>query len=299
MSVIELRRFEDTVVVHFGTEGPRINAYTLAATLTNLADAAKAANAAINPGYDIEVVVEALGSGSFRATVRAVYREAANLFSGEALRAIVLSVMANFVYQHTLAPTTPIEVRVCTDEVIIEQGDTRIIVPREVHEATQLVEKSPHFLRGIHGVTRAIEADPQITSVGLSPDSKQPPPVQIPRERFVALPAHPEQGDPLFRELEEITDLEILRAILVRSKRRWEFSWNGVPIAAPVVDSQFYDDFFAHRITIAPGDRLRVRLRVRQKRVPDIGIYMNDTYEIAEVMKHIPRERQQRLVPPE
>src|SRR5258708_38441930 len=65
--------FEDSFVIHFGTELPRVNAYTLPTTPVNRADAA---NAAIYPGYDIEVVVAALGSGSFRTTVRAVHQYA-------------------------------------------------------------------------------------------------------------------------------------------------------------------------------------------------------------------------------
>ena len=73
MPTMTVGTFEDSFVIHFGTELPRVNAYTLATTLVNRADAA---NAAIYPGYDIEVVVEALGSGSFRTTVRAVHRYA-------------------------------------------------------------------------------------------------------------------------------------------------------------------------------------------------------------------------------
>lgn len=91
MSTIELGQFEDAFVIHFGTPTTRINAYTLATTLTNLADAAKAANSTINPGYEIEVLVETLGGGSFRAKVRTIYRGAGNLFSPQDLKTIVLS----------------------------------------------------------------------------------------------------------------------------------------------------------------------------------------------------------------
>ncbi len=55
---------------------------------------------------------------------------------------------------------------------------------------------------------------------------------------------------------------------------------------------QFWDDFFAHKIAIAPGDALLVRLRIRQVRAPDIGVFINDSYEVIEVVKHIQRTRQ-------
>src|SRR2546421_208668 len=136
MPTIRVAEFEESFVIHFGVEGKQINAYTLASTLVGIADAARAANAAINPGYDIEVVVEALGGGSFRAKLRTVYRGAANLFTKQALQAIVFSVIANFIYQHTLAPDTKVTVNVADEEVVVEQGNTRIVVPRRVHEAT-------------------------------------------------------------------------------------------------------------------------------------------------------------------
>ena len=91
------------------------------------------------------------------------------------------------------------------------------------------------------------------------------------------------------RELIEITQLEISRAVLERGKRRWEFFWRGVKIAAPILDERFSDRFFAHEITIAPGDSLEVALRIVQEKKPDSGIYVNVRYEVVEVYQHVPR----------
>lgn len=294
MPTIDVQQFEQGFIIHFGGEFTRINAYTLASTLVNIADAARAANAVLNPGYEIEIVVEALESGSFRAKVRALYRRAENLFSNQAVNAVVLGVIGNFIYQHTLAPDQSISVIVNTDEVVIEQGDTRILVPRNVHEATAQVETVPKFRRGVGGALRAITDDPEITTFGFDaavpqPDRKPKPPVEIPRERFAKIPIELEEDFRPSREVIETTELAIVRAILERSRRRWEFVWHGVRIAAPVTDSSFFDDFIAHRITIAPGDILRVRLRLRQRRDEIIGIFVNEAYEVVEVIEHIPR----------
>ena len=169
MPTVDIREFEQGFVIHFGGEFTRINAYTLASTLVNIADAARAANAILNPGYEIEVVVEALDRGSFRAKVRALYRRTENLFSSQVASAIVLGVIGNFIYQHTLAPDQSINVIVNTAEVIIEQGDTRILVPREIHEATAQVESVPQFRRGVGEAIRAIVDDPDIATIGLGP----------------------------------------------------------------------------------------------------------------------------------
>jgi len=85
-----------------------------------------------------------------------------------------------------------------------------------------------------------------------------------------------------------------MRAILERSRRRWEFVWRGVRISAPVLDDSFYMDFAAHKITIALGDALEVKLKIRQRKDVYSGIMLNDPngYEVLKVLKHLPRHRQ-------
>lgn len=295
MPTVDVRQFEDAFVIHFGGDFERINAYTLASALVGFADAAKAANSIVNPGYEVEVVVEALGDGSFRAKVRALYRGAENLFSQENLKAVVPAVIAAFVYEHTLAPDRDVTVNVGDEEVVVEQGETRIIVPRQVHDAKRQVEESPEFRTGVGNAFGAAQSDPTISNIGICTEDDPEPPVQIPRERFALISEPIPKDVEETREVEELTTVRIIRAILERSRRRWEFVWNGIRISAPVTDDAFYDDFIAHRITIAPGDALEVRLKVRQRRDPDTGIFMNDGYEVLEVLDHIPRAEQDNL----
>ena len=58
------------------------------------------------------------------------------------------------------------------------------------------------------------------------------------------------------------------------------------------MDDDFFSDFFAHKITIAPGDSIEVKLKIYQTRDEDIGIFTNVRYEIIEVIQHIPRMKQ-------
>lgn len=49
MATLDVGEISDTLVLHFGGEYARINAYTLAAVVTGIADAAKAINATVKP----------------------------------------------------------------------------------------------------------------------------------------------------------------------------------------------------------------------------------------------------------
>jgi hypothetical protein len=62
-----------------------------------------------------------------------------------------------------------------------------------------------------------------------------------------------------------------------------------------VLDESFYDKFFAHSITIAPGDVLKVALKIYRQPDPDSGITINTKYEIVQVYEHLPRQKQKPL----
>lgn len=115
--------------------------------------------------------------------------------------------------------------------------------------------------------------------------------IPIPRSTLASLAAQTTE-DPDNRVITEQAELQIVKAILKKSIRRWEFVWRGITISAPVVHERFYKDFFAHEITIAPGDTLRVTLAIKQAKDPETGIYTNIGYEVVEVHGHVPRIRQ-------
>lgn len=287
MQIINIAEYNEEVVLHFGGETKKINAYTLASTLVSIADAVKEANSIINPGYDVEVLVEAFGEGSFRAKVKTAYKGARNIFSNDTLKAIAFSVVANFIYEHTLAPDSDVTVNVNDKEVIIEQGETKIVVPRETYEATKEVQKSEKFKKSISRVATSIEKDENIDSFGFTANiNDETPDILIPRKGILLLSDPEEIAEPT-REIEERAVLFIKRAILERSKRKWEFVWRGFKISAPVLDEQFYSDFFAHKITVAPGDQLEAKLKIYQSKDEDTGIYSNDRYEVIQVLGHI------------
>jgi hypothetical protein len=292
MSVVDIREYQEEIVLHFGGERKKINAYTLASTLVSIADAVKEANNVINQGYDVEVLVEAFGEGSFRAIVKTIYKGKGNLFSTQDLKSVALSILASYIFVHTLAPESEVKVNVNSELVIIEQGDKKIIIPREVHEMQKDVEKSKKFKGAVSKIFRVVVQDENIVDFGITKQLKDlNVDIKVDRNHFEQFidPVLPEEN---MRTVIETTEVQIVKAILDRSKRKWEFVWRGINISAPVLHDAFYDDFFAHRIKIAPGDGLRVRLEIFQVKQPDTGIFTNNKYRVVEVIEHIPKVKQ-------
>jgi hypothetical protein len=292
LTTLEVRREIDRFVLYFDTPKHEVNAYALATALVGLADAVREANAVVNPGHAVEVVVEALTDGSFKATVRTVYTKTKNLFSHTAVQAIIYGIIATHIYEKGIKTDTPPNISVTEDLVIIVIGNDKIIVPRNVYEAKQQLEKSERFHNAIGKMFDAAASDPNVIGLAISEEQgEKKPPIIVPREMFAAFQSG-QEVDQNTREIIEITHVEISRAIMERGRRRWEFFWRGIRIAAPILDNGFYDKFFAHEITIAPGDSLHVALHVFQEKNKDTGIFVNVRYEITEVYEHVPRLKQ-------
>lgn len=294
MKVLDISEFEDSVVLYFDTENTTINAYTLASTLVAIADAAKAANSSLNAGHNVEIVVEALGPGSFKAKIAAVYTESKNIFSFQLVAGVVIGLLSNYIYERTFAVDDSIRVEIHTEEVLIEKGQERIVVPRNIYDATREAEKNPKFSDSIDRAFKSIANDSRVKGIGLvkSMDSERPE-IILPRGELLA-----STGEAIEVEVEgvrvisETADLQILKAILQRGKRKWEFMWRGIKISAPVTSDAFYNEFFSHDITIAPGDSLEVNLEIKQVLDADTGIYANKSYEVTDVFAHHPRLKQ-------
>ena len=140
MTTLEIRREVDRFVLYFETPKHEVSAYALASALVGLADAVREANAVVNPGYKVEVVVEALSPGSFQATLRTVFTKAKNLFSHSAVQAVIWGIVSTHIYEKCIKNDEPPKITVSEDMVIVEVGKEKIIVPRDVYEAKKQVE---------------------------------------------------------------------------------------------------------------------------------------------------------------
>jgi hypothetical protein len=139
-----------------------------------------------------------------------------------------------------------------------------------------------------------IGRDEHIDGFAMTKSVSEEPSVTIPRQSFQSIEAIPTDGRNE-REIIQHAELQIMRAILDKSTRKWEFVWAGVTLSAPVLDDSFYREFFDHRITVAPGDVLECDLKMYQRKTSAAGIFTNYKYEVINVVRHIPRIETEKL----
>jgi hypothetical protein len=295
MSVIRLDAFhEDTIVVHFGGSAGSIDAYTLANALIGFADTAYAVNATLDPGHDIEIVVEATGPGSYRTVVRRVKKHYKGVLSGIAAT-IFWNVVSNAIYDATLKGADPKpQIVVNTNEVVVKHGNDTIIIPRNVYDATENAKKNPAVQKGIKKTFDALANDINVTDFGISSSiTDHQPLIRIPRAEFPihAMIVSEIEVQPNVREVRQRARLLILKAWLNHAKRKWSFEWNGVPISAPIADKGFLDQLDRREHLFGAGDALDVEITYRQAFDAELGVYVNDqnSFVVARVLRPVPR----------
>jgi hypothetical protein len=138
------------------------------------------------------------------------------------------------IYDHFVKTDPKTEIVVNTDEVIISKNGDRVIIPRNVYNQVETVKSNPEVQRNLSRTFQILEEDHAIENFGLTPRVDDPEPlVQITRDEFPKLAIVPEDIEELEQRKQRVERVRIivLKAWLVRSARKWQFEWNGVPIS--------------------------------------------------------------------
>ena len=298
LATVDVRQFDgETIVVHFGGQLTSVDAYTFANSLVAFADTVRRVNAEINPEQSIEVRLEAVGPGSFKAVIKYVKKGLISFFSSAPKN--IFWIIAALYIENSLEGTSTIEV--AEDAVIIVRGEERIILPREVYEHYERAKSCLEVQKNISKTFSCVEKDESIENFGLSPHLKDEEPlVQIPRGNFRTLVNMPETlgySEETRRPRMHRATLVVLKPWINASDRKWTFEWNGVPLTAYVRDDSFLERVRAHEIGFRNGDAMEVELEVYEELDEDRNIWINDTssFIVRKVHRYIPIARERTL----
>ena len=236
MATIDLRAFDDQgFVIHFGGDTHQIDAVTFGNALVSIAEALRAINHEVNPGHSIEIAIEAVGPGSFRARLKTIKKSLRNLFSGELARDLIVALLATFLWEKVINPSISPTIIVNDDSVVIEYNGDRIIVPKEAYDQKTKIEKSKPVNQHIARAMDVLENDSSVTSFGIARGLSDPTPVlEIPRSDFSIIRDRTlSEPNEKARHVDHQVVLSIHKAVFERSARKWEFIWNGFRISAP------------------------------------------------------------------
>ncbi len=284
MRELDLRHLDGKgLVLHFGTPSHSITTATFASALEEFESAARAAARISSPDYEFEFYLEAIAPGTFRALIREKHKE--TLLGGRKIvGAIALSLIAAIIYDRFLDGEN---VTFTENFVVIERGEDRVVLPREVYDQYNETAGDESLEEPIRKFVAAVQADEDVEYFALSDDVNSSPPIEIPRNEFPRITRPPTR----VVELEEDCRIRIfkreivgvIKAVFERGQRKWQFVWKGQKISAPIVDHKFFDRLESREIYFAQGDALNVDLSVTERRMAGLDIWQQIDHKIIQV----------------
>jgi hypothetical protein len=298
MQTIDLRAGTDELVIHYGGQLHSVEANTFANSLVALARIIEEISYFKYPDYKIEIRVEALAKGSFRPLIRLhgrslVSKIGAYLPDKKDTFPILIALFS--IYQADNADKETIIIK--SDTVTITKGQTSIVIPRDNYETANVVRKNKEVQQAMADHFRVIDNDPSIENFGFAREISDKDYLFLAdRREFAHYIAPAALSDERQIVIKENQPLSLLKVILERGARKWEFVWNGIRISAPVVDEKFWEDMRLRKIEIAQGDSIIADIRIHQVLDPYSLVYLNERYEIINVRQHIKAPRQEELI---
>lgn len=300
MARIHLTEFSDEqFTIRFETKYD-IDVYTLSQTLSGFADALREINKIVNPDFELEVVLESTASGSFLARIRTrKFKKAALTFVAAN---VVLPLLLTYLYDAWKGHEKPHWKVVGTELVLVTESD-EITMPASLYELKKKVEADQKVSQGVRKAISAVDQDQDVKALSViaNHEGLATPSITIPRGDFSAILAQlrnlavaqdfelaPTEPPSDFRDATQRVHLLVVKAVLKRSTRKWEFGLHGRDISAPILDGSFFDRLQLREISLTQGDYLDVDLRVLQKFDSDNRVWRTTEYQIVRVYDVIP-----------
>ncbi len=282
-------------MLHFGGRPNEVDAYTFANSILAFSEALREINYQLNPDFKIEIAIDALGSGSFRAKLKTGAIKISGLFSGS-IKELLIGILAALIYDKIF--NNEIKVVIKDDSYIVEHGHDRIIMSKNIYEAKDKLPNPAVVEKHLAEAFEVLKEDSSITEFGITKEIDDTKPILIiPRPIFDRLSERRLSGSGQKQKfVEEHTKVVIIKAVFERSERKWQFVWNGIRISAPIKDQTFFDRLAKREFEFGQGDILDVILGIH-KTLDDVsGAYINDKYEIVKVLSHTPGPKQMEML---
>lgn len=309
MPEIDLTGFDkDSFVLHFGRKGHSIDALILAKSLTEISKMTDIICHKAYPDIKFTIVVDSVGSGSFRLKLGVL--AAATLFlSSDVIKNVAAEVLSAYVLKIT--STTQREKIVYEDDKNItidygyekivdennntttERAERRVTMPVDSYGTLKAVESDPQMKKHMDSFVKSVQRDSSMETFGFGTRIEDVDPVvNVPRSDFPTILKHSvEKIDDAIDEdakvIERNVEAVVRVAVFDLSSPKWEFWLDGKKISAFIVDNSFLDKLNRGDISVGKKDTFKAKIMIYRKRAKTGGIWVDDRIEITE-LRHIP-----------
>ena len=289
----------EDIKIKFDGQTHQIEANTLINSLLHFTTVVQEINKDLKTNKNVEIKINALPEGSFLVhfTLEAtsVLQEAIDMFAGHkatALASLITITGGVYTIAKFLKGKKPQSIETKGDNTTIINGDGDSLVIGNL--SINIYNNNSKIQEAIAQEFAALDNDANVEGFQLF-DQRDSVVVQIARDEFSAISGN--EGYIETKDSNVIIKNAMLNIVRLSfdKNQKWEFYYEGNKISAKISE----DNDFLNRIDkgeqFAKGDSLNVELEIRQEFDETVNTFINKSYKINKIIRHIPRPKQSRL----
>ena len=283
--------------IKFSGDTHDINLLTFSKTLENintiLIEINKEQNKINGLNKSIEIRVKALSPGSFEVTIDIIQELINSLMTSENITyaaGIVTILTGIFGLRKFLRSKKPESITYIDDHVEVKNTIGEInIIEKNIFN---IYQSNTSVGEALNNTYYTLSQDPKVTSFNFL-DRAERPIFQSDRSEFDAFSEVIEIKDEEKKISLELTSLSINK-ICFEKDYKWQFYHKGNKIQATIKDEVFFKKINEGE-KFSKGDSLEVELKTIKEFSNDNNTFINKSYEVIRVIRHIPRPTQSKL----
>ena len=291
----ETQKYGSDFKLKFDGQINQIDANILISSLIHTSNVIQEINRYLDSGKRIEIKVRAPEKGSFLIQLNLVETIdiVKSIFTKENLEiaALIISSLVGMIeLKKFLKSRKPKDIKQDETLTTITNQEGNILVIK--NSIFNIYDKSPIVKDALSQNFESIQNDPSITGFEIT-DNNEKPYIRINREEFEVMALKSEELSEGERVLIEAATLNIVRLSFEESLK-WDFYHKGIKISAKIKDPNFYE-LIDKGESFAKGDILEVELQILQKWDESVNTYVNKSYHINKITRHLKRGEEQRF----
>lgn len=288
--------YENDFKIKFDGQQSQVDANVLISSLIHTTTIIQEINKELNSGKKIEIKVKALEKGSFLVhleLIETALEILKNLLTKENLEIAgnIITILVGLIgLKKFLKGRKAKRVERKGDKTEIENSDGNILI---IDNATfNIYENNSTVNDAISQNFEVLNEDPAITGFEIT-DKNEKAIVRVDKSEFPEMSLKSEDISKDERQLTQAAILNIVR-LSFEENLKWDFYYKGNKISAKIADPNFYE-LIDKGEAFAKGDTQEVELQINQKFDESVNTYINKSYQVNKILRHLSRNEQQKI----
>ncbi len=281
--------------IKFDGQLHQVDANTLINSLVNISTILEEVNTELHPDEKTKVKIKALSQGSFLVHLFIEGQKLAQSMispTGIATTASLVTIVTGlFAVKKHLLGTKPKETKEIEGnnvEITNEKGNVLVVESLTLN----LYQHNQPIQDAISNNFETLENDSSVDAFGIT-DTNEHVLFNATRDEFNEMAIKSVAVDEDKKTIIESATVHIFK-IVFQDNYKWEFYYKGNKISANITDTEFFAKIDKGE-RFAKGDTLIAELQINQLFDPAVNTWVNHSYQINKVIKHIPRDEQQKF----